>query len=51
MISAPSAAVLSTWEQLKAKIIQAIKKDEEPGVFDALLVDVNNFMAELTRTR
>ena len=39
-----------TWEQLKAKILQAIKKDEQPEVFEALLVDVRNFMTELERT-
>ena len=40
----------STWEPLKAKILQAIKKDEQPEVFEALLVDVRNFMTELERT-
>ena len=39
-----------TWEQLKARILQAIKKDEQPEVFEALLADVNNFMNELVRT-
>ena len=46
----PSAAVQSTWEQLKAKILAAIKKDEQQEVFQALLLDVNNFMAELKHT-
>ena len=39
-----------TWEQLKAKILQAIKKDEQSEVFEALLADVSNFMTELIRT-
>ena len=38
---------LPSWEQLKAKILQAIKKDEQPEVFEALLTDVRNFMTEL----
>ena len=38
------------WEQLKAKILQAIKKDEQPESFEALLADVRNFMAEIKRT-
>ena len=39
-----------TWEPLKAKILKAIKKDEQPEVFEALLADVRNFMTELKRT-
>ena len=38
-----------TWAQLKAMILEAIKKDEQPEVFEALLADVNNFMTELKR--
>ena len=40
----------SAWEQLKAKILQAIKRDEQAEVFEALLADVHNFMTELVRT-
>ena len=39
-----------TWEQLKAKILQAIKKDEQPEVFEALHAEVRNFMTEVYRT-
>ena len=39
-----------TWEELKAKILEAIKKDEPKEVFEALLADVSNFMTELKRT-
>ena len=39
-----------TWAQLKAKILQAIKKDEQPEVFEALLAEVRNFMTESKRT-
>ena len=39
-----------TWEQLKVMIIQAIKKDDEPQVFEALLANVSNFMTDLKRT-
>ena len=39
-----------TWEELKPKILEAIKKDEQPEVFEALLADVSNFMTELKRT-
>ena len=39
-----------SWEELKAKILAAIKKDEQPEVFEALLADVRNFMTELVRT-
>ena len=39
-----------TWAQLKAKILEAIKKDGQPGVFEALLDDVRNFIAELKLT-
>ena len=41
---------LPTWEQLKAKVLAAIKKDEQAEVFEALLADVQNFMTELKRT-
>ena len=41
---------LPSWQQLKAKILQAIKKDEQPEVFEALLADVSNFMTELKLT-
>ena len=40
----------ATWEQLKAKILQAIKRDEQAEVFEALLADVTNYMTELQRT-
>ena len=36
-----------SWEELKAKILAAIKKDEQPEVFEALLADVSNFMTGL----
>ena len=39
-----------SWEELKAKILAAIKKDEQQEVFEALLADVSNFMTELKRT-
>ena len=39
-----------SWEELKAKILAAIKKDEQAEVFEALLADVSNFMTELKRT-
>ena len=39
-----------SWEELKAKILAAIKKDEQPEVFEALLADVSNFMTEVKRT-
>ena len=39
-----------TWEQLKALILTAIKMDEQPDVFEALLADVMEFMAECERT-
>ena len=39
-----------TWAQLKAMILEAIKKDEQAEVFEALLADVRNFMTELKRT-
>ena len=38
------------WEPLKAKILAAIKKDEQPEVFEALLADVHNLMTEVVRT-
>ena len=38
-----------TWEELKPKILEAIKKDEQPEVFEALLADVSNFMTEIKR--
>ena len=39
-----------TWEQLKAKILEAIKRDEQSEVFEALLADVRNFITQLVRT-
>ena len=36
-----------TWAQLKAKILAAIKKDEQPEVFEAMLAEVSSFMTEL----
>ena len=39
-----------TWEPLKAKILEAIKKDEQPEVFESLLADARNFMTEVKRT-
>ena len=39
-----------TWAQLKAMILQAINKDDQPEVFEALLADVRNFMTEVKRT-
>ena len=36
-----------TWGELKAMIIESIKKDHLPHVFEHLLTDVNNFIAEL----
>ena len=38
------------WEDLKPMILEAIKKDDQPEVFEALLVDVRNYMTELKRT-
>ena len=39
-----------TWEQLKAMILQAIKKDEQPEVFEYLLAGLSDFMTELERS-
>ena len=39
-----------TWEELKPKILAAIKKDEQQEVFEALLADVRSFMTEVKRT-
>ena len=39
-----------TWAQLKAMILEAIEKDDQSEVFEALLVDVRNCMTELQRT-
>ena len=59
MAGGPSASVSEpgsgagqppTWEQLKAKILAAINKDEEHEVFEALLDEVHNFMTELVNT-
>ena len=41
---------LSAWEQLKAKILQAIKNDAEPDVFEARFAEVRNCIEELKRT-
>ena len=48
--SGSEAGQLPSWEELKAKILAAIKKDEQAEVFEALLADVRNFMTELKRT-
>ena len=39
-----------TWEELKPMILDAIKMDDKPEVFEALLTGVRNYMAELERT-
>ena len=49
-ISRSGISEKQNWEQLKAMILQAIKKDEQPDVFEALLADVSNFMTEIKRT-
>ena len=36
-----------SWVDLKAMILESIKKDDPPEVFEARLADVRNFMAEL----
>ena len=48
--SGSEAGQLPSWEELKAKVLAAIKKDEQAEVFEALLADVSNFMTELKRT-
>ena len=35
------------WEELKAKILSAIKKDEQQEVFEAILAEVSSFMTAL----
>ena len=35
-----------SWEELKARILAAIKKDEQPEVFEAILAEVSSFMTE-----
>ena len=32
------------WEELKSKILEAIKNDEQPEIFDILLAEVCDFM-------
>ena len=39
-----------SWDKLKPMILEAIKNDEQPAVFEALLADVSNLMNELIRT-
>ena len=39
-----------SWAQLKTMILEAIKKNEQQVVFEALLADVSNFMTEIKRT-
>ena len=39
-----------SWEEMKAKILAAINRDEQPEVFEALLADVIDFMTELKLT-
>ena len=36
-----------TWGELKAMIIESIKKDHLPHVFEHLLTDVRNYLIEL----
>ena len=49
-ISGSGTGKKQNWEQLKAMILQAIKKDERPITFEALLAKVRDFMTELKRT-
>ena len=42
---------LATWAQLKANILLAIEKDEQPDVFEDLLADVRNFMSDLSLSK
>ena len=42
---------LATWAQLKADILLAIEKDEQPDVFEDLLADVRNFMSDLSLSK
>ena len=39
-----------SWEEIKPKIHAAIKKDEQPEVFEALLADLLNYMTEVKQT-
>ena len=39
-----------SWEELKPKILEAIQKDEQPKVFEALLANVRKLVAELVHT-
>ena len=48
--SVPAMGSPSSWAQLKTKILEAIKKDSEPVVFEALLTEVRNYITELKRT-
>ena len=36
-----------SWLDLKAKILEAIKNDEQPKIFEELLAEVCNFMTHL----
>ena len=47
---APGPIQPPTWEQLKAKVLAAIKKDEQPDHFEALLVEVTAFINEAGRS-
>ena len=46
----PAPEERPTWEDYKAKVLAAIKNDEQPEYFEALVTDITNFMAELKRT-
>ena len=39
-----------SWEELKSKILEAIQKDEQPKVFEALLANVRKLVGELVHT-
>ena len=39
-----------TWEELKARILEAMGEDEQPQVFEALLADTSNYMTALMQT-
>ena len=47
---APGPIQPPTWEQLKAKVLAAIKKDEQPDHFEAILVEVTAFIKEAGRS-
>ena len=48
--SVPVTGQPPSWAQLKTMILEAIKKNEQQVVFEALLADVSNFMTEIKRT-